>query len=80
MTQPISFRRHRFPADLIYQAVWLYFRFTLSIRDVEEFMAIAVSKSAARRSGARSSKFGPMVAATRTIPCNTFSIPFRVDA
>jgi putative transposase len=36
---PISFKRHRVPADVIRQAAWLYFRFTLSIRDVEELMA-----------------------------------------
>jgi putative transposase len=37
--RPISFKRHRFPADAIRHAVWLYFRFTLSFRDVEEMMA-----------------------------------------
>ena len=37
--QPVCFKRHRFPADVIRQAVWLYFRFTLSSRDVEEMMA-----------------------------------------
>jgi hypothetical protein len=37
--KPISFKRHRFPADVIRQAVWLYFRFTLSFRDVEELLA-----------------------------------------
>ena len=35
----ISFKRHRFPSDVIRQAVWLYFRFTLSFRDVEELLA-----------------------------------------
>ena len=35
----ISFKRHRFPADVIRQSVWLYFRFSLSFRDVEELMA-----------------------------------------
>jgi hypothetical protein len=30
--QPISFKRHRFPADTIRHAVWLYFRFSLSFR------------------------------------------------
>ncbi len=35
----ISFKRHRFPAEVIRHAVWLYFRFTLSLRDVEEMMA-----------------------------------------
>jgi transposase-like protein len=37
--RPISFKRHRFPPDVIRQAVWLYFRFTLSLRDVEELLA-----------------------------------------
>ena len=36
---PVSYSRHRFPADVIRQAVWLYFRFTLSFRDVEDLMA-----------------------------------------
>jgi transposase-like protein len=35
----ISFKRHRFPPDIIRHAVWLYFRFTLSFRDVEELLA-----------------------------------------
>ena len=33
---PISYARHRFPPDVIRHAVWLYLRFTLSYRDVEE--------------------------------------------
>ena len=37
--KPISFARHRFPADVIRHAVWLYFRFALSFRDVEDLMA-----------------------------------------
>lgn len=48
---PISFKRHRFPRAVICQAVRLYFRFTLSIRDVEELMAergIVVSREAIR--------------------------------
>ncbi len=39
MIQPISFKRHRFPAEVMRYAVWLYFRFTLSVRDVEELLA-----------------------------------------
>ena len=35
----ISYHRHRFPQDIIKQAVWLYFRFTMSYRDVEELLA-----------------------------------------
>ena len=30
--------RHRFPAEIIHHSVWLYFRFPLSYRDVEETM------------------------------------------
>jgi len=37
--QPVSFQHHRFPPDVIRLAVWLYFRFTLSFRDVEEMLA-----------------------------------------
>jgi transposase-like protein len=39
LMQPVSFKRHRFPPDVIRLAVWLYFRFTLSLRDVEEMLA-----------------------------------------
>jgi len=34
-----SYRRHRFPPAIIGHAVWLYFRFALSYRDVEELLA-----------------------------------------
>jgi putative transposase len=33
------YRGHRFPADVISQVVWLYFRFSISYREVEEMMA-----------------------------------------
>jgi len=33
------YRRHRFPSDIISHCVWLYFRFSLSFRDVEELMS-----------------------------------------
>ncbi|NSY72663.1 IS6 family transposase [Agrobacterium tumefaciens] len=35
----IYFRRHRFPAEIIAHAVWLYYRFPLSFRDVEDLLA-----------------------------------------
>ncbi len=63
MVQPISFKRHRFPPDVIRYAVWLYFRFTVSIRDVEELLAqrgIEVSREAVR---CWVIKFGPLFAA-----------------
>ena len=60
--RPISFKRHRFPADVIRHAVWLYFRFTLSFRDVEELLAqrgIEVSYETIR---CWTIKFGPLFA------------------
>jgi putative transposase len=35
----ISFARHQFPPAIIRHAVWLYMRFTLSYRDVEDLLA-----------------------------------------
>jgi putative transposase len=37
--KPLSFKRHRFPPEIIRHAIWLYGRFTLSFRDVEELLA-----------------------------------------
>ena len=36
---PLCYRRHRFPSEIIQHAIWLYLRFTLSYRDVEELLA-----------------------------------------
>ena len=36
--RPISYKRHRFPPEVIAHAVWLYFRFPLSLRLVEEML------------------------------------------
>ena len=33
------FKGHRFPPEIIEYAVWLYFRFSLSLRDVEDLLA-----------------------------------------
>ena len=53
MQQPSSlYKRHRFSGEIISHAVWLYFRFLLSYRDVEEVLAergIAVSYETIRR-------------------------------
>jgi putative transposase len=48
----ISYSRHRFPAEIIQHAVWLYFRFPLSFRDVEDLLSqrgIDVSYETVRR-------------------------------
>jgi len=34
-----TYKRHRFPPDIISYAVWLYFRFNLSHRDIEDLLA-----------------------------------------
>jgi transposase-like protein len=59
---PLSYRRHRFPAEIIQHAIWLYLRFTLSYRDVEELLAergLDVSYETVRRWVL---KFGPLIA------------------
>ena len=61
--KPISYQRHRFPPDTIHLAVWLHFRFTTSLRDVEEMLAergIDVSYETVR---CWANKFGPTIAA-----------------
>src|SRR6266480_821988 len=48
----LSYRRHRFPSPIIQHAIWLYLRFTLSYRDVEELLAergLEVSYETVRR-------------------------------
>src|SRR6202022_3166458 len=58
----ISYRRHRFSPVIIQHAVWLYLRFTLSYRDVEELLAergLDISYETVRRWVL---KFGPMIA------------------
>ena len=37
------YSRHRFHPDIIRRAIWMYFRFNLSFRDVEELMIDAAS-------------------------------------
>jgi putative transposase len=57
------YRGHRYPAGIIAHAVWLYFRFVLSLRDVEELLAergVTVSYETIREWCA---KFGPAYAA-----------------
>ena len=60
--KPISYARHRFPPDVIRHAIWLYLRFTLSYRDVEDLLAergLIVSNEVIRRGVL---KFGPVIA------------------
>src|SRR6266581_4494569 len=59
----ISYSGYRFPPEIIDQAIWLYLRFTLSFRDVEDLLAergIAISYETVRR---WVNHFGPIIAA-----------------
>jgi putative transposase len=58
----LSYRRHRFPPVVIQHAVWLYLRFTLSYRDVEDLLAergLDISYETVR---SWVLKFGPVIA------------------
>jgi hypothetical protein len=58
----LSYRRYRFPAEIIQHAIWLYLRFMLSYRDVEELLAergLDVSYETVRRWVLQ---FGPSIA------------------
>ena len=60
--QPVCYARHQFPPEIIQHAVWLYLRFTLSYRDVEDLLAergLEVSYETVRRWVL---KFGPAFA------------------
>ena len=62
MTINALYRRHRFPREVIAYVVWLYARFPLSLRMVEEMLlerGIDISYETVRRWGA---KFGPALA------------------
>ena len=39
-TSVSRYHRNRFPAEIVSHCVWLYFRFALSFRDVEEMLAM----------------------------------------
>jgi putative transposase len=59
MINCMSYKRHRYPPEIIARAVWLYFRFPLSLRLGEEILlerGIVVSYETIRRWG---KKFGP---------------------
>ena len=58
----LSYRRNRFPPSIIQHAIWLYLRFTLSYRDVEDLLTergLGISYETVRR---WMLKFGPLIA------------------
>ena len=61
--QKNSYAGYRFPPEIIQQAIWLYLRFTLSLRDVEDLVAergVVLSYETVRR---WVNHFGPTIAA-----------------
>ena len=61
-TEIVSYRRHRFPPQIIAHVVWLYVRFNLSLREAEEMMlarGVDVSYETIRRCSVKS---GPLIA------------------
>jgi len=73
--QPISFKRHRFPPDVIRLAVWLHFRFTLSFRDVEEMLAQRGSEARYEKVRCCALKFGQASVRSWTCLFRSAAIP-----
>jgi hypothetical protein len=65
----LSYRRHRFPPVVIQHAVWLYLRFTLSYRDVEDLLAERGIEHILRNDSELGAKIGPVIA--RRLRCRS---------
>src|SRR5437764_10289049 len=83
----LSYRRHRFPPAVIQHAVWVYLRFTLSYRDVEDLLAergLDISYETVR---SWVLKFGPVIARRlrggrprRTVRCHLAEMAVGIAA
>jgi putative transposase len=74
-----TYKRHRFPPEIISYAVWLYYRFNLSHRDIEDLLAergITVSREAIRL---RRIKFGALYARRLQRKHRGFGDSFYID-
>ena len=73
------YKRHRFPPDIIQYAVWLYFRFNLSHRDIEDMLAewgIIVTRESVQL---WCNKFGPQYAQKLRRKHRGFGDTFYID-
>jgi len=73
------YKRHRFPPEIIQHAVWLYYRFNLSHRDIEDLLAargIVVSYESVRL---WCNKFGPKYARRLKRRHQRFGDTFFID-
>ncbi len=74
-----QYKRHRFPPEIIQHAVWLYYRFNLSHRDIEDLLAvrgIVVSYESVRL---WCNKFGPRYARRLKRRHQGFGDTFLID-
>ena len=63
LTPPIdAFKGSRFPREIISYAVWLYYRFSLSLRDVEDLLAYRGILVSYQTIHERKQRFGPLFA------------------
>ena len=75
----ITYKRHRIPSEIISFAVWLYYRFNLSHRDIEDLLAergITVSYESIRL---WCIKFGPKYARRLQLRHQGFGDTFYID-
>ena len=68
-----SYRGYRFPSEVISHVVWLYHRFSLSFRDVEDLLASAASTSRTRRSANGAGRSGWSMRPPAPIICGNSS-------
>ncbi len=79
MKNSSQYKRYRFPAELIQYAVWLYYRFNLSYRDIEDLLTergIDVSYEAIRL---WCNRFGPKFATSLRRKHRGFGDIFFID-
>ena len=73
------YKRHRLPSEIISYAVWLYYRFNLSHRDIEDLLAqrrITVSYESIRL---WCNKFGPKFARRLKREHRGYGAPFFIN-
>jgi putative transposase len=74
------YKRHRFPAEIIAHVVWLYFRFPLSLRHVEDVLAEQGIEVSFRTVSEWASKFGQEYAwSLRRRSRGSFSDKWHID-
>ncbi len=76
----LHYHRHRFPAEIIAHAVWLYYRFLLSFRDVEDVLAERGIEVSFQTVSEWAAKFGLKFAyQLRRRSCGQFSDKWYLD-